>query len=120
MRPDGTVVYARRYDPCSERRFIDPAAAVVGSEGDVTLAGSASDRSDATLVRILPDGSLGFATFVGFNGQVALFSLDELPTTGSSLRRPPTETGHEGRGRDGARRPVPAVRIIWASPPPPA
>jgi hypothetical protein len=94
VRPDGTLVYAKRYDACSERRYINPNAAVVGSEGDVTLAGSASDRSDATLVRILPDGSLGFATFIGFNGEFLLYSLDELPTTGyvaGGLQYPFTE-----------------------------
>jgi hypothetical protein len=96
VRPDGTIVYAKRYDACSERRFTTPAAAVVGSEGDVTLAGSASDLSDATLVRILPDGGLGFATFAGFaqGGLFQLHSLAELPTTGyvaGGLQLPFTE-----------------------------
>jgi hypothetical protein len=82
LTPEGTVVYAKRYDACSERRYVTPTAAVVGSGGDVTIAGSASDRSDGILVRILPDGSLGFATFFGFSGLFSLHSLAELPTTG--------------------------------------
>src|SRR5262249_56028660 len=63
-----------------------PSQALVGPQGEVTIAGSGGAQHNGTFVRILPDGSLGFATFPGFGfgvGSVFLLdSLAELPTTG--------------------------------------
>jgi hypothetical protein len=58
----------------------------VGSQGDVTIAGSGGAQHNGILLRILTDGSVGFAAFPGFGfGAGSVFILDslaELPTTG--------------------------------------
>jgi hypothetical protein len=86
MTPEGQLVYSKRYDACPGAPDAIPSQALVGSQGDVTIAGSGGAEHNGSFVRILPDGSLGFATFPGFGfglGSVFLFdSLAELPTTG--------------------------------------
>lgn len=86
IRPDGTIVYAKRYLACPAARDGIPSAALVGAQGEITIAGSGGAQHNGALVRILPDGNLGFATFRGFSfGAGSVFLLDslaELPTTG--------------------------------------
>ena len=86
MTPEGTLVYSKRYDACAAAPDAIPSQALVGPQGEVTIAGSGGAQHNGTFVRILPDGSLGFATFPGFGfgvGSVFLLdSLAELPTTG--------------------------------------
>jgi hypothetical protein len=86
MTPEGTLVYSKRYDACAAAPDAIPSQALVGPQGEVTIAGSGGAEHNGTFVRILPDGSLGFATFPGFGfgvGSVFLLdSLAELPTTG--------------------------------------
>jgi len=83
---DGAIVWSKRYDGCAQAPDAIPSAAIVGALGDVTLAGSGGAQHNGTVVRILPDGSVGFATFPGFGfGAGSVFLLDsitELPTTG--------------------------------------
>jgi len=82
----GEVVWSKRYDGCAEAPDAIPSAAIVGAQGEVTLAGSGGAQHNGTVVRIRPDGSVGFATFPGFGfGAGSVFLLDsiaELPTTG--------------------------------------
>jgi hypothetical protein len=40
LRPDGTIVYAKRYLACPAAQDAIPSAAIVGPQGEVTLAGS--------------------------------------------------------------------------------
>lgn len=86
VRPDGGVVYAKRYEGCVEAPDAIPSAAIVGALGEVTIAGSGGAQHNGLLLRLLADGSVGFASFPGFGfgaGSVFLFdSLAELPTTG--------------------------------------
>jgi hypothetical protein len=86
VRPDGSVVYAKRYEGCAEAPDAIPSAAIVGTLGEVTLAGSGGAQHNGILMRLRADGTVGFASFPGFNfgaGSVFLFdSLAELPTTG--------------------------------------
>lgn len=86
IRPDGSVVWAKRYDGCDEAPDAIPSAAIVGSEGEITIAGSGGAQHNGILLRLLADGSVGFAAFPGFGfGAGSVFVLDslvELPTTG--------------------------------------
>lgn len=86
LAADGSIAYAKRYDGCVEAPDAIPSAAIVGSQGEVTIAGSGGAQHNALLLRLLPDGSVGFASFPGFGfgaGSVVLFdSFAELPTTG--------------------------------------
>jgi hypothetical protein len=86
IRTDGTVVYAKRFDGCPDALDAIPSAAVVGSLGEVTIAGSGGSQRNGMLLRLRPDGNLGFAKFPGFGLGLAniliLDSLVELPTTG--------------------------------------
>ncbi len=83
---DGSVVYANRYDGCMNAPDAIPSAAIVGAQGEVTIAGSGGAQRNGVLLRLRPDGSVGFASFPGFGfglGDVlVLDSLVELPTTG--------------------------------------
>lgn len=82
----GNVVYAKRYQGCAEAPDAIPSAALVGALGEVTLAGSGGAEHNGILMRLRPDGSVGFASFPGFGfGAGSVFLLDsvvELPTTG--------------------------------------
>ncbi len=86
VRPDGSVVWAKRYDGCNEAPDAIPSQAIVGAQEEVTIAGSGGAQHNGLLLRVLADGSVGFASFPGFGfgaGSVFLFdSLVELPTTG--------------------------------------
>ncbi len=83
---DGSVVYAKRYDGCDDAPDAIPSAAIVGSQGEVTIAGSGGAQRNGLLLRLLPDGSVGFSSLQGFGfGLASVFLLDslvELPTTG--------------------------------------
>jgi hypothetical protein len=83
---DGSVVYAKRYDGCVDAPDAIPSAAIVGAQGEVTIAGSGGAQHNGLLLRLLADGSVGFASFPGFGfGAGSVFLLDslaELPTTG--------------------------------------
>jgi hypothetical protein len=83
---DGTVVWSKRYDGCVSAPDASPSAAIVGPLGEITIAGSGGAQHNGILVRLRPDGSVGFAAFPGFGfgaGSVFLLdSLTELPTTG--------------------------------------
>jgi hypothetical protein len=80
------VVYSKRYDGCPSAPDGIPSAAIVGPQGEVTIAGSGGAQHNGLVVRILPDGNVGFATFPGYGfGVGSVFLLDsiaELPTTG--------------------------------------
>lgn len=82
----GEIVYAKRYDGCPEAPDAIPSVAIVGAGGEVTIAGSGGAQHNGLLVRLRPDGSVGFASFPGFGfGAGSVFLLDsmaELPTTG--------------------------------------
>lgn len=86
VRMDGSVVWAKRYDGCVEAPDAIPSAAIVGSQGEVTIAGSGGAQHNGLVLRLLADGSVGFASFPGFGfGAGSVFLLDsfaELPTTG--------------------------------------
>jgi hypothetical protein len=86
LRADGTLAYAKRYDGCDEAPDAIPSAAIVGSQGEVTIAGSGGAQHNGLLLRLVADGSVGFAAFPGFGfGAADVFLLDsfvELPTTG--------------------------------------
>jgi hypothetical protein len=86
MGPDGSVRWAKRYTGCAAAWDAIPSQAIVGPQGEVTLAGSGGAQHNGTVLRILPDGSVGFAAFPGFGfGAGSAFILDslvELPTTG--------------------------------------
>jgi hypothetical protein len=86
LRRDGTVQWSKRYDGCVEAPDAIPSAAIVGALGEVTIAGSGGAQHNGILVRLRPDGSVGFAAFPGFGfGAGSVFLLDslvELPTTG--------------------------------------
>ncbi|MCW5889305.1 MAG: hypothetical protein KIT14_02000 [bacterium] len=86
VRGDGTVVWAKRYDGCVQAPDAIPSAAIVGSRGEVTIAGSGGAQHNGLLLRLRADGSVGFAAFPGFGfGAGSVFLLDslaELPTTG--------------------------------------
>jgi hypothetical protein len=83
---DGSIGYAKRYDGCVQAPDAIPSAAIVGSQGEVTIAGSGGAQHNALLLRLRDDGTVGFASFPGFGfgaGSVVLFdSIAELPTTG--------------------------------------
>ena len=83
---DGTLTYAKRYDGCDEAPDAIPSAAIVGSQGEVTIAGSGGAQHNGLLLRLLADGRVGFVAFPGFGfGAADVFLLDsfaELPTTG--------------------------------------
>ncbi|HEV7733695.1 MAG TPA: hypothetical protein VGR62_16120 [Candidatus Binatia bacterium] len=83
---DGSVVYAKRYDGCVQAPDAIPSAAIVGSQDEVTIAGSGGAQHNGLILRVLADGSVGFASFPGFGfGAGSVFLLDsivELPTTG--------------------------------------
>lgn len=86
MGPDGTVRWAKQYDGCAQAWDAIPSQAIVGPQGEVTMAGSGGAQHVGMLLRILPDGEVGFAAFPGFGfGAGSAFTLDslvELPTTG--------------------------------------
>ncbi|HZW88160.1 MAG TPA: hypothetical protein VFF12_03700, partial [Myxococcaceae bacterium] len=86
LDPQGNVVWSKRYQACDAAPDTIPSAAVVGAQGDVTLAGSGGAQHNGMVARIHPDGSVGFASFPGFGfGASRVFILDsiaELPTTG--------------------------------------
>jgi hypothetical protein len=86
MRPDGSLAYAKRYAGCVSAPDAIPSKAVVGPLGEVTIAGSGGAQHNGLVLRLLPDGSVGFASFPGFGfGAGSVFLLDsiaELPTTG--------------------------------------
>jgi len=86
LRADGTIAWSKRYDGCLEAPDAIPSAAIVGDQEDVTIAGSGGAQHNGIVVRLLADGSVGFATFPGFGfGAGSVFLLDsiaELPTTG--------------------------------------
>jgi len=86
VRPDGTLAYAKRYAGCAEAWDALPSQALVGEQGEVTLAGSGGAVHNGILARLRADGSVGFATFPGFGfGAGSVFVLDsiaKLPTTG--------------------------------------
>ncbi len=82
----GTVVYGKRYDGCAQAPDAIPSAAIIGSQGEVTIAGAGGAQHNGLLLRIRPDGTVGFASFPGFRfGAAGVFRFDslvELPTTG--------------------------------------
>jgi len=82
----GELVWAKRYTACASAPDLIPSAAIVGQQETVTLAGSGGAQHNGMVVRLLSDGSVGFATFPGFGfGAGSVFLLDsfaELPTTG--------------------------------------
>jgi hypothetical protein len=86
VTPEGQIVYAKRYDGCDSAPDAIPSAVIVGAGGEVTMAGSGGAQHNGILVRLRPDGSVGFASFPGFGfGAGSVFLLDslaELPTTG--------------------------------------
>ena len=86
LSADGSVVYSKRYDGCPAAPDGIPSAAIVGPQGEVTIAGSGGAQHNGLVLRILPDGNVGFATFPGYGfGVGSVFLLDsiaELPTTG--------------------------------------
>ncbi len=86
VTPQGEIVYAKRYDGCDAAPDAIPSAVIVGAGGEVTIAGSGGAQHNGILVRLRPDGSVGFASFPGFGfGAGSVFLLDslvELPTTG--------------------------------------
>lgn len=86
ITPAGDIVYANRYQACEEAPDAIPSAALVGPQGDVTMAGSGGAQHNGIFLRLRPDGSIGFASFPGFGfGAGSVFVLDslaELPTTG--------------------------------------
>jgi hypothetical protein len=86
LGPDGTPAYAKRYDGCLDAPDAIPSTAIVGPQGEVTIAGSGGAQHNGLLLRIKPDGDVGFAAFPGFGfgaaSVVVLDSLVELPTTG--------------------------------------
>jgi len=86
LAADGSVIYSKRYDGCASAPDGIPSAAIVGSQGEVTIAGSGGAQHNGLVLRILPDGNVGFATFPGYGfGVGSVFLLDsivELPTTG--------------------------------------
>jgi hypothetical protein len=86
VTPEGEIVYAKRYDGCDAAPDAIPSAVIVGAGGEVTMAGSGGAQHNGILVRLRPDGSVGFASFPGFGfGAGSVFLLDslaELPTTG--------------------------------------
>ena len=123
LAQDGTMVYSKRYQGCDAAPDAIPSQAVIGSQGEVTMAGSGGAQHHGIVVRLRPDGTVGFATFPGFGlGAGSVFLLDsiaELPTTGyvvgGSTVRLTGETEVEGTpsaallGLDGAGR------ILWAN-----
>ncbi len=86
LAPDGTVRYSKRYQACASAPDAIPSQAVVGAQGEVTMAGSGGAEHNGMIVRLHPDGTVGFASFPGFGfGVGSVFLLDsiaELPTTG--------------------------------------
>jgi hypothetical protein len=82
----GELVWSKRYEACVSAPDLIPSAAIVGQQETVTLAGSGGAQHNGMVVRLLSDGSVGFATFPGFGfGAGSVFLLDsfaELPTTG--------------------------------------
>jgi len=86
LRPDGTLAYAKRYPGCPDVPDAIPSAAIIGSQGEVTIAGSGGSQHNGMVLRLRPDGTVGFAKFPGFGiglGSVLILdSLVELPTTG--------------------------------------
>jgi len=86
LRPDGTVRYAKRYQGCAAAPDAIPSQAIAGARGEVTIAGSGGAQHNGLVVRLHPDGTVGFAAFPGFGfGAGSVFLLDsiaELPTTG--------------------------------------
>jgi hypothetical protein len=84
--PQNGVVWSKRYQGCESAPDAIPSAAIVGSQGEVTMAGSGGAQHNGMLMRLRPDGSVGFAKFPGFGfGAGSVFLLDsfaELPTTG--------------------------------------
>jgi hypothetical protein len=87
VAPGGELVWARRYLACDEAPDAIPSAAIVGDEGDITIAGSGGAQHNGIFVRLRgDDGAVGFASFPGFGfGAGSVFLLDslaELPTTG--------------------------------------
>jgi hypothetical protein len=86
LAPDGTVRYSKRYEACAEAPDAIPSQSIVGAQGEVTMAGSGGAQHNGMIVRLRPDGTVGFASFPGFGfGAGSVFVLDsiaELPTTG--------------------------------------
>lgn len=86
LAANGTIAYAKRYDGCVDAPDAIPSAAIVGSEGEVTIAGSGGAQHNGLLVRLRADGTVGFTAFPGFGfGAADVFLFDsfvELPTTG--------------------------------------
>jgi hypothetical protein len=84
--PDGKLVYAKHYSGCDAAPDAIPSQVLVGAKGEVTIAGSGGAQHNGLVVRLRPDGSVGFATFPGFGfGAGSVFLLDsiaQLPTTG--------------------------------------
>ena len=86
VRPDGQVVWSKRYQACDAAPDLIPSQAIVGQSEEITLAGSGGAQHNGMVVRLLSDGRVGFATFPGFGfGAGSVFVIDsfaELPTTG--------------------------------------
>jgi hypothetical protein len=86
LRPDGTVRYGKRYRGCEAAADAIPSQAIAGARGEVTIAGSGGAQHNGVVLRLHPDGTVGFAAFPGFGfGAGSVFLLDsiaELPTTG--------------------------------------
>lgn len=86
VAPGGDVAWSRRYEACPEAPDAIPSAAIVGEDGEITLAGSGGAQHNGIFFRLHEDGTVGFASFPGFGfGAGSVFLLDsvvELPTTG--------------------------------------
>jgi hypothetical protein len=82
----GGIVWSKSYQACASAPDTIPSAAIVGQQEAVTIAGSGGAQHNGMVVRLLADGTVGFASFPGFGfgaGSVFLFdSFAELPTTG--------------------------------------
>ena len=63
LSPDGTVRYSKRYDACAEGPDTIPSQAIVGDQGEVTMAGSGGAQHNGMIVRLRADGTVGFASF---------------------------------------------------------
>ncbi len=86
MTAQGAAVYSKRYDGCASAPDAIPSQALVGPQGEVTIAGSGGAQHNGLLLKLKNDGTVGFASFPGFGfGAGSVFVLDslaELPTTG--------------------------------------
>jgi hypothetical protein len=101
VRTDGTVAWAKKYQGCVLAPDATPAAAIVGSQEEVTIAGSGGAEHNGLVLRLLADGSVGFASFPGF-GSVRGRSSCSTPSPscrprGTSPAAPPSASRASSR-----------------------